>query len=109
MTALAFPDRPRTCQLREDRGDYAVEANACAAAADHAEQLYQAQGLVGQALNLTGLLLAALGDAGDPRAMQVHTAAQVIEKKLQKACKRLDRHEARHTKLFLAHAGLAGE
>lgn len=105
MTALAIPDRPPIYQVREDRSNYDVEADA----ADHAEQLYKAQGLIGDALNLAGLLLTALDDDGDPRAMQVHTAAQVIEKKLQKACNRLDEHEALHTKLFLAHAGRADE
>ena len=101
---IAILDRPSTYRVREDRSEYDVEADA--AAADLARQLHKAQGLVGEALNLVGLLLAALENQGDRRAMQIHTGVQLIEKKLQKAYNRLDEYEIRHTKLFPAYGEL---
>ena len=103
-------------QVKEDAGVYttdpATDADADSSAkthttaADHAEHLNGAQRLVGEALNLSGLVLASLHDEDDGRAMQIETAVKVIENKLKKAYNRLDRHEARHTHLFLAHVGL---
>ena len=87
---IAFLDQNATYRVAEDCGVYD------AAATDDAKHLHKAQGCVGEALNLAGLLLAALEDRGDRQSMQVHTAVRVIEKKLEKACNRLDRHEAEH-------------
>lgn len=98
---IAFLDQPTNYRIREDRGIY--DADSEAAAAEYARHLYTAQGLVGDALNLAGLLLAALHDQGDRRAMQIEAAVRVIEKKLLKACNRLDRHDARHAELFSAY------
>lgn len=100
-STIAFLDRPPGYRVREERGDYDVEADA--------KHLYKAQGLVGEALNLAGLLLVSLENEGDARAMQIHTVARVIEKKLQKAYNRLDQHEALHTNLRLAYADLRGK
>lgn len=86
MSNIAFLDQDAKYRLAEDRGVYD-------AAADDDKYLRKAEGQIGQALNLAGLLLAALELEGDRRAMQVYTAVQVIEKKLQKALSRLDRHE----------------
>lgn len=66
-------------ELREDRGDYDANDE------DGIEPLDRAQGLVGEAWNLAGLLLKSLDDESDERAMQIHTAVRVIEKKLEEA------------------------
>lgn len=103
-------------QVREDPGVYTTEpltdtdaeANPefSAIESDHAEHLNGAQRLVGETLNLSGLVLASLHDEGDSRAMQIETAVKVIENKLKKAYNRLDRHEVRYTNLFLAYVDL---
>lgn len=84
---IAFLDESPKFSVREDRRDYGVEA-------DHVKHLYEAQRLVGEALNLAGLVLKSLEDEGDARAMQIHTALRVLEKKLTKACRRIDRYGA---------------
>ena len=109
--------RPLTnWQVREDEEFYVPDVlsdkhddtnpEAYALAAEHARHLYKAEGLVGEALNLAGLMLASLGDEGDSRAMQTETGLKVIEKKLKKAYNRIDRHDMRHTNLFLAYFNL---
>ncbi len=104
---------PANWQVREDRefyvpdflsdAEYDAKPEADSLAAEHARHLYKAQGLVGEALNLTGLMLASLGDEGDSRAMQTGTGLKVIEKKLKKAYNRIDRHDRCHTNLFFAY------
>lgn len=96
---IARFDEHARFHVREDQGDY--DTDAYDAAADHAKHLYEAQALVGDALNLAGLLLASLEDQGDARAMQVSTAVAVIEDKLKQAYHQLDEHEACHAKLFV--------
>ena len=107
---------PESWQVREDGEFYIPDllsdkhddtnTEAYALAAEHARHLRKAQGLVGEALDLTGLMLASLGDEGDSRAMQIETALKAIEKKLKKAFNRIDRHDRRHTNLFLAYFNL---
>ena len=97
---ITFLDQTPIYKVREESPDYDAED------ADHARELHKAQQLVGQALNLAGLLLAALEDQGDRRAMQVYVAAQVIERKLEKAHSQLDEHEDRHLKLYCTYAAL---
>ena len=103
-------------QVREDEEFYVPDvlsdkhddtnSEAYALAAEHARHLYKAQGLLGEALNLAGLMLASLVDEGDSRAMQTDTALKVIEKKLMKAYNRIDKHDRHHTNLFLAYFNL---
>lgn len=103
-------------QVREDRrfyipdflSDEEDDANpeAYTAAVAHAKHLGTAERLLGEALNLVGLVLGSLGDEGDRRAMQIDTALRVIEKKLGKAYNRIDKHDTRHTNLFLAYFDL---
>ena len=103
-------------QVSEDPGVYTTEpltdadadrsAKTSAVESGHAEHLNGAQRVVGEALNLSGLVLASLRDEGDGRAMQIETAAKVIENKLKKAYNQLDRHEARYTRLFRAYVDL---
>ena len=106
------PDR----HVREDRGFYIPDflsnelsdddEEAHAAAMDHAKHLLKAEGLLHEALNLVGLMLAALGDECDSRAMQAEIALKVIETKLSEACNRINKHDRRHTNLFLAYFDL---
>lgn len=96
----AFLDRTPIYRVSEESPDYDAED------ADYAKQLHKAQEFVGQALNLAGLLLAALEDQGDRRAMQVYVAVQVIEQKLGNAHDRLDKHEVDHARLYRAFTAL---
>ena len=67
-------------QVREDKGFYIpdrlsgtehdADPMAYAAFEDHAKQLHKAEGLLDDAWNLVQLMLAAIGDEGDDRAMQ---------------------------------------
>jgi len=101
---IAFLHQSPTYRAREDRGDYDVESDATVA--DQANELYEAQRQVGDALNLAGLLLASLEDQGDSRAMQIYTVAQVIQKKLENAYNGIDKHDANNTELLLAYTDL---
>ena len=102
---IAFLDKNPEFRTREDKGDYDTRPEARAAAADHAWHLHKAQGLIGEALNLAGLLLAALEDEGDARAMQTYTAVRIIEKRLVKACRRIDKYDAEQTERLLSFCG----
>ena len=103
-------------QVREDRGyyvpdllsdkDYDPDRQAYAAAEGYATHLRDAERLLNHALNLVGLMLAAIGDDCDSRAMQSEIALTIIKKKLRKAHRRIDQHDRRHTNLFLAYCGL---
>ena len=103
-------------QVREDKGlyipdllsdaEYDASPQAYAAFADHAKHLHKAEGLLDEAWNLVRLMLAALGDEGDSRAMQTEAGLKVIEKKLSKAHTRIDKHHTRYTNLFFAYFDL---
>lgn len=97
---IAFLVETAGFHVHENRGHYDADTDTHDAATDHAKPLHEAQHLVGDVLNLAGLLLAALEDQGDARAMQVSTAVTVIEDKLKAAYNRLDEHEARHVTLI---------
>ncbi len=103
---IAFLNQLPMYRVREDRVDYNVESDTDATTPDQAKELYEAQRQLGDALNLTGLLLASLEDECDSRAMQIHTVAQVIQEKLEKAYDGLDKHDANHTELLLAYTNL---
>lgn len=103
-------------QVREDKGFYipnvisddrdGARQEYFSAATDHAKHLGKAQQLLGEALNLVSLMSAALSEQGDRRAMQTETACKVIEDKLSEAYNRIDKHDRRHTNLFLAYFDL---
>jgi len=107
-----YPDR----EVREDKGfylpdrlsdaDYDANPKAYAAFEQHAKHLHKAEGLLDDAWNLARLMLAALGDEGDDRAMQTESGLKVIEKKLSKAHNRIDRLHTQYTNLFLAYFDL---
>ena len=96
---LAFLNETSRFDVREDRGDY--DADSGTAPANGVEHFYQAQGLVGEALNLAGLLLVSLEDECDARAMQIHTAVTVIEEKLETAYRQIGEHEMQYARLFV--------
>ncbi len=73
------------------------------AASEHAKHLIKAEGLLGEVRSLVEVLIASLSDEVDARAMQAETTLRVIEKKLRKAHHRIDKHDLRHTNLFLAY------
>lgn len=83
---VAIADRNTDYRVREDRGDYDP--------APESEHFYRAQGFVGEAWNLAGLLLKSLEDEGDTRAMQIHTAVSVIEERLREAHRHIDELDA---------------
>ena len=86
--------------------DYDADRQAYAAAREYAVHLQKAEGLVCQAEDLVGLMLAAIGDECDARAMQSYAALKVIEKTLRKAHRCVNKHDRRHANLFLAYFDL---
>ena len=89
--------------VREDREPYLSdrlpgetdESGAEAVARTRTKGLRKAMRDLDEALNLAGVLRAAIAEDGDSRAMQVDTVLAGIEKKLDKAHTRMDRHEGR--------------
>ena len=113
-----FPNR-ENWQVREDQDDqrfdvpdllsdkdYDADRQAYAAAREYAVHLQKAEGLVCQAEDLVGLMLAAIGDECDARAMQSYAALKVVEKTLRKAHRCVNKHDRRHANLFLAYVDL---
>lgn len=90
--------------LSDERYDYKQES--ISAARDHAKHLTRAWALVGDAMHLVRMMAEAGCEEGDRRAMQIYTACNVIEKKLRKAYNGIDKHDRRHTNLFLAYVDL---
>lgn len=86
--------------------DYDVDRQAYSAAREYAVHLQKAEGLVCQAEDLVGLMLAAIGDECDARAMQSYAALKVIEETLRKAHRCVNKHDRRHANLFLAYFDL---
>lgn len=113
---IAGTATPSQWQVREDNPFYVPDLlsdedfdsgpKLRAAEYEHARHLRKAQAYLDEVLNLVGVLLASLGDEGDTRAMQAETMLKIIERKLQKANIRIDRHDRRHTNLFYAYFDL---
>jgi hypothetical protein len=78
----------------------------CDAADEHARDLREAERYIDEALHLADVLRAAMGDAGDRRAMQVDTVLKIVGEKLGQAHARIDEHDASHVNLFMAYAEL---
>lgn len=103
-------------QVREDKGFYIPDMisdkrnlpdmEIFDAASEHAVHLTEAERLVGDAMHLVRMMAEALGQEGDRRAEQTNVACNAIEKKLSKAYNRIDKHDRRHTNLFLAYFDL---
>ena len=86
--------------------DYEPEAVLSHAAYEHTEAERKTMGLLDDAENLLSVLLDAIQDDGDSRAMQTEAVLKVVGKKLRKAHTRVDRQEWRHRNLFLAYFDL---
>lgn len=86
--------------------DYEPEAVLSDAACEHTEGEREAMALLDDAENLLSVLLDAIEDDGDSRAMQTEAVLKVVGKKLRKAHTRIDRQEWRHRNLFLAYFDL---
>lgn len=82
---------------------YELDPDAYSAADAHARHLRKAERLMSDAQNLTQVLRDSLHDAADARAMQAETVLKIIDKKLNKAYRAVDRHGRRHSNLFLAY------
>jgi hypothetical protein len=103
-------------RLAEDKGFYVPDLLADAdfeprpalwdAAEAHAGSLRNAEHHIDDALNLARVLRAAIREDGDSRAMQADTVLRLVEKKLDRARRQIDRHDASHVNLFLAYAEL---
>ena len=116
--AASLPSDPATgWQVREDGEEYEIpdllgdedyepEAVLSHAAFEHTEAERKAMGLLDDAENLLSVLLDAIQDDGDSRAMQTEAVLKVVGKKLRKAHTRVDRQEWRHRNLFLAYFDL---
>lgn len=100
-------------QVREDRGfyvpdflsenPYRTRPEVYSAANDHARELRDAEQHLDDALNLAGVLRAAVQEEDDSRAMQADTVLKIMEQKLSEARNCIDRHGARHLNLFMAY------
>ena len=83
-----------------------TDRQAYTATREYAVHLQKAEGLVCRAEDLVGLMRAAISYESDARAMQADAALSVIGKKLAKAHSCINRHDRRHTNLFLAYFDL---
>lgn len=100
-------------QVREDRdfyipdfmseNPYGTRREVYSAANDHARELRDAEQRLDDALNLAGVLRAAVQGEDDSRAMQADTVLKIMEQKLGEARNCIDRHVARHLNLFMAY------
>lgn len=107
---------PARWQVREDSGfvvpdmlsdkQNLVDREAFSAASDYAVHLTQAERLVADAMHLVRMMAEALGQEGDRRAEQTDAACRVVEGQLSKAYNLIDKHDRRHTNLFLAYVDL---
>ena len=68
--------------------------------------LGDAEDLLDEALNLVGLMLAAVGEKGDGLAMQTEAGLKAAEERLRKARIRIDEHDTCHRSLLLAYRDL---
>lgn len=124
IRAYPLPDTCRTASphgdpaagwpVREDTGeydipdlpkdaDYVSDAELYDAAEEHARHLRRAQRNLEDALNLARVLAESVSGIGDSRAVQAESVLSVVDRKLNKALNRLDRHDSRHQNLFFAY------
>ena len=113
---LAEDDTSAAMQLKEE-GEFYVpdllsdarydpEPASFSAAEAHCRRLRKAERHVDEAMLLSQVLRASMGDASDGRAMQIDTVLKIVEKKLRKAHLQIDRYDVSHLNLFLAYIEL---
>jgi hypothetical protein len=110
------PHPASTRQLREEGGYYVPdfltgkhdEADPAHSEAAHGETegLVEAMALLDEVCNLVAVLKASMEEDADAQASQVETVLKIVEKKLDKAHRRIDRQAQRHRNLFLAYCHL---
>lgn len=86
---------------------YELDPDVYAAADEHARHLRKAERLVDEALNLTGVLKAALRDCPESSVTRAGTVLTIIDQRLSKAHRAIDKHGRRHANLFLAYFELS--
>ncbi|HEX7076066.1 MAG TPA: hypothetical protein VF226_18665 [Hyphomicrobiaceae bacterium] len=107
-------------QIREEGGEYDIpdptedehyepRSEAFDAADAHTEEQREAMALLDDAENLLAVLMAAIEDDGDSRAMQTEAVLKVVKEKLREAHTRIDRQESQYRNLFLAYFELKAE
>ncbi len=117
-TDYPFLTRHAVAQVSEEKGfyipniiteeGYRANPEFFSAAFGHAKNLSKAKRLLGEALDLTKLMSAALSGESSNRFVQAETTCRLIEKKLGKAYERIERHDIHHSNLFLAYFDLKG-
>lgn len=83
-----------------------LDSAAYSAADAHAGHLRKAEGWVHDAQNLARVLRASVQTDGDRRAAEADTVLKIIESRLRKISRAIDRHGRRHSNLFLAYVAL---
>ena len=104
--ALPRPAEFRRAYLhvREDRPSY--DPDTPPAERFDSDALRDTEGLLDDALNLVGLMLAAVENESDSRAMQTETALRAVERRLRTARIRADEHDTCHARLLSAYRDL---
>lgn len=85
---------------------YELDTAGWSAADTYAKHLRKAEGWLHDAQNLSRVLLASVQDGTDDRAAQAATVLKIIEKRLRKVSRAIDRHGRRYSNLFLAYVEL---
>lgn len=118
-TGCPMPPHPAAAlELREDREQYGpdfpsgkgaeADRDLEEAADAETEPSRDVMSLLDEAVNLVSVLLASMEEDGDERSEQAGTVLRLVEKKLNKAHRRVDRQESRHRDLFVAYGKLKG-
>lgn len=79
------------------------------AAEEHTEEQREAMSLPLDARNLLEVLMAAVENIGDSRAVQTEAVLKMALNRLRKAHLRIDRQDSRHWNLFLAYFELKAQ
>lgn len=113
---LAVPEITPVHRVREDRdfyipdylsgGSASTRSGAWSAADQQASDLRDAERYLADALNLVAVLRASLEHEGDTRAVQAETVLKIVQGRLKKVHRCMDRHDTRFMNLFLAYADL---
>ena len=105
-TALPKPATFRRAYLHvsEDRPSY--EPDTLSAEHFDNDALRDTEGLLDEALNLVGLMLAAVENESDSRAMQTEAGLRAVERRLRTARIRVDEHDSCYEQLLSVYCGL---
>ena len=90
--------------VKEDRIPY--DPDTPSAGNFDSDAIPDAESQLDEALNLVGLMLAAVENESDSRAMQVETGLRAIERRIRTARIRIDEHDTCHARLLSAYRDL---